>query len=266
MDWSDKLPTSREELTSAWERFEIPINRNRITTAISVILTAILLYFVCSMAVPVLSDSPSDITPDTEPYSDSQLIGVGDIEGGYVAEEPSSADYVYQEKFEYNCRPSGERLTTGGSFNCDYRVVSIDGNETQGLVQFDRETLEAVGEDTIVAEWTRLSPENETTYVTHNYGFSEENSLNDTFQVYTPTEPGQYEFRLLLNSKLNPYGSRVNDSNVISSQDTELYVYSEEQSASFSVSESFYQLERIAVIGIIVAWIQLILSFYRLGR
>lgn len=265
-DWLERLSDICEEQRKILCKKNTSWLRRKIAIISSILMAVLLVWFVLTIAMPVVLEDPSEITPDTERYSDSQFIGVGDVEGGYEVKEPPTADYVYQEKIEYTCSPDGEHVSTGGSFNCDYRAVALDGNISQGLIKFNRTILDEIGGRTIVAEWTRLSPEGESIYVVHHYGYSAERTLNDSFQVYTPSEPGQYEFRLLLNSKLNPYGDRVNGSDVISSSGTELFVYSEEQSASFAVSEASYQLERLAVIGITIAWIQLILSLYKIGR
>jgi hypothetical protein len=264
--WLERLSNFCEKQIKMVSNIDKSWVRSRISIFSSIVMSILLVFFVITIAMPVVLEDPSNITPDTEMYSDSQYIGVGDIEEGYEVTEPATADYVYQEKLEYTCSPDGEHISTGGSFNCDYRAVTLDGNISQGLVKFNRTILDELGVRTIVAEWTRLSPNNESTYVVHHHGYSTERTLNGTFQVYTPAEPGQYEFRLLLNTKLNPYGDRVNGSDVIMSSGTELFVYSEEQSASFVISEASYQLERLAVIGITIAWIQLILSLYKVGK
>ncbi len=106
------------------------------------------------------------------------------------------------------------------------------------------------------------SRQRETTRVAHPYGYSANPTLDRTFEAYTPAQPGAYQFRLLLNTQLNPTGPERSEEQVVPLSESEVYVYSEEQAASFTISEATYRLEQIAIIGIAIGLLQLILSSY----
>ncbi|SIS14595.1 hypothetical protein [Natronorubrum thiooxidans] len=228
----------------------------------SLVFLVILLVFL-SAYVPIILESPESITPERETHSIAQSVGQGDYDNNtYQLEEPES-EYIYREEFIAECTPEGDYLSTGGSFSCDYNVSATDGGESIGLVEFDRDFLDRIGnEPLIIAKWERLSPERETFYVTHRYGYSDNPTLNRSFEAYTPDEPGEYEFSLLISTYLNPIGPEHSEERVVYTIPSNVYVYSEEQAASFTISEATYRLEQLVIIGIAVGLAQLILSVY----
>lgn len=225
-----------------------------------------LLIFIISYGPILLEDSDS-ITPDEEKHNLRLSVGEGGHNGDvYQIEEPEDAEF-YREEFIAKCTPQGDYLSTGSSFNCKYNVSSIDGDENTELVEFDPNFLNRIGDEPLlIAKWERLSPEGETVYVTHHYGYSTDPTLSGTFEAYTPSEPGEYKFSLLLSTYLNPTGPELPEERVVATSTSDVYVYSEEQASSFTISEATYRLEQVAIIGITIGLIQLVLNTYPARR
>lgn len=135
-------------------------------------------------------------------------------------------------------------------------------NGSQEKIEFERGFMNRLGnEAVIVARWERASPEGETFYVSEGPFSTNEITLNRSLAAYTPTEPGEYEFSLLISTSLNPVGPEYNEADgFVLTTGTNVFVYSEEQAASFTISEASYRLEQLAIIGLILALMQLVRS------
>lgn len=235
--------------------------RNYLKFAPSGIFTLILIIFL-TLYGPILLENPGTITPDEETYSIKESVGIGEHENkGYRSASAESSSH--RDFFVSTCTPKGNYLSTGTRFNCRYNISSTKIGGPSMPVEFEREFLDRIAnKPLLVAEWKRLSPEEESVYVTHRYGYSSNPTLEGTFSVYTPTEPGEYRFRLLISTYLNPAGKKHPNASVILTSFSTVYVYSQEQAASFRISAATYRLEQVAIIGITIAILQLIFSTY----